>query len=253
MTPIAKPPAPPQINYPDSDGQPMGETPYHCRNLTDLVETLDGWYLPDPQVFVAGNMFMYYMPGNPRRHVSPDVFVVKGVPKTRTPERRRYLVWEEGKGPDAVMELTSSSTSEADLETKFLIYQDDLKVPEYFLFDPYAEILNPPLVGYRLVDGDYVPIQPVDGRLPSEVLGLHLERDGWQVRLWNPATKQWLLTPKEEREARQRAEGQRDQAEAARQQEAMARQQEAMARQQAEAEVERLRREVEELRRNLSK
>src|SRR6266853_13806 len=114
VTLIVKHSALPKVYYPDSDGQPLGETPYHCRNLTDLVATLDGWYLPDPDVLVAGNMFMYYVPGNPRRHISPDVFVVKGIPKTRTPERRAYLVWEEGKGPDAVMELTSSSTIHAD-------------------------------------------------------------------------------------------------------------------------------------------
>ena len=45
--------------------------------------------------------------GNRRRRIAPDVFVVKGVPKG---DRLNYLTWEEGKGPDVVIELTSRST-----------------------------------------------------------------------------------------------------------------------------------------------
>ena len=33
--------------------------------------------------------------------------------------------------------------------------------------------------------------------MPSRELGLHLERDGQQLRLWNPATGAWLPTPAE--------------------------------------------------------
>ena len=67
----------------------------------------------------------------------------RGIPKHRTPERRRYLVWEEGKGPDVVIEFTSASTEEEDRETKMRIYRDVLRMKEYFLFDPYAEYLEP--------------------------------------------------------------------------------------------------------------
>ncbi len=81
------------------------------------------------------------------------------------------------------------------------LYRDVLKVSEYFLFDPRSEYLNPPLQGFRLVGGDYVPIEPVAGRLPSEVLGLHLEHDGAHLRLFDPATNQWLPTRLERAEA----------------------------------------------------
>ena len=57
-------------------------------------------------VYVSGNLLVYYVPGDRLRHLSPDVFVAKGVPKR---ERLNYLMWEEGKGPDVVIELTSSS------------------------------------------------------------------------------------------------------------------------------------------------
>jgi Uma2 family endonuclease len=156
---------PPESFYPDSDGKPMGETPQHRDNLAHLIEMLRQWYRDDENVYVSGNMFLYYMPGNRRKHVSPDVFVVEGIP--RLPERRRYLLWQEKKGPDLVIELTSASTRREDLDDKWRIYQDVLKVKEYFLFDPFAEYLDPPLQGYRLRAGRYGRIRPTKGRLPS--------------------------------------------------------------------------------------
>ena len=130
---------------------------------------------------------------------------------------------------------------------------------EYFLFDPFEEYLHPRLQGYRLAKGIYRPIRPVKGRLPSKVLGLHLEADGDLLRLYDPATRRQLPIPpevleaqKRDRAARRRAEKARREEARARQEEACARQEEARARQVAEAEIERLRRENEELRRRLS-
>ncbi len=239
------------VYYPDSDGKPVGETPLHRDNLLYLVAMLNLWFEDQPQVYVSGNMFLYYVRGDARRHVSPDVFVVRGIPKHTNPERRRYLLWEENKGPYLVIELTSESTRQEDFNRKMELYQDVLQVPEYFLFDPYADYLDPPLQGYRLVDREYQAIEPVAGRLPSEVLGMHLEPADGFLRVWDPSSGRWLLTPPEEHQALLQAEAQRLQAEAQRRQEAEARRQEAEARRQAEAEVERLRQEIEALRRQL--
>jgi Uma2 family endonuclease len=60
------------------------------------------------------------------------------------------LVWEEGKGPDLVIELTSPSTRHEGLDKKFKLYRDTLHVGEYFLLDPFEEYLKPSLQGYRL-------------------------------------------------------------------------------------------------------
>ena len=46
------------------------------------------------------------------------------------------------------------------------LYRDVLRVREYILFDPKAEYLKPPLKGFRLVNGKYIAIDPVDERLP---------------------------------------------------------------------------------------
>lgn len=186
------------IEYPASDGRPMAETPIHRENMTDVIAMLDDWFLPDPQVYVSGNMLMYYVRGDKHRHVSPDVFVTQGIPKRK--RRSYYLVWEEGCAPQCVLELTSASTRDEDLLDKFQLYEQTLKVREYFLFDPEGDYLTPSLQGFRLVAGTYVRIEPVEGRLPSEVTGLHLEREGDRLRLYDPIQKRHLLTRAEARD-----------------------------------------------------
>lgn len=228
-----------KIEYPTSDGKPMAETEIHRDLMMDLIRTLQRHFAGDPMVCVSGNLLMYYEEGDKWRHVSPDVFVVFGIEK-RT--RLNYLVWDEGKGPDVVIELTSRSTSSEDQKGKKQLYQDVLKVPEYFLFDPTEENLHPSLQGFRLVEDQYEPIESIEDRLPSALLGLHLERVGNQLRLHNPATGQRLPTP---------AEFEADLVTRAAEFAARATGAEARAAG-VETENERLRREVEELRRRLS-
>jgi Uma2 family endonuclease len=191
-----------EIEYPSGDGKPMAETELHLLDMIDTIQLLRDFFAAQPNVYVCGNLLLYYEEGNPRKHVAPDVLVALDVPKE--PHRDHYLVWKEGKAPDFIVEITSKSTKREDQKKKFGIYRDVLKVPEYFLFDPRAEYLDPPLQGFRLVGGDYVPIEPVAGRLPSQVLGLHLERDGEKLRLFDPATGARLLTRLERQEAADR-------------------------------------------------
>jgi Uma2 family endonuclease len=258
-------------NYPTSDGKPMAETDFHRDVMVDLIEMLGDFYADDPMTYVSGDLLMFYERGNKRRHLAPDVFVVRGVPDRR---RDNYLVWEEGKGPDLVVEVTSKSTRKEDLTTKRGLYRDVLRVAEYFLFDPLGEYLKPKLQGFRLVDGEYTTIEAADGRLPSDVTGLHLEASGESLRLYSPALGRWLPTATEKvigaetaareageaaREARDAAREARDVAREAREvahearvavREAEARlRAESEARREAESEVEKLRREIEALRR----
>jgi Uma2 family endonuclease len=215
-----------KIEYPTSDGRPKAETDWHRDLMFAAISMLKMWYAKARRVYVSGNLLLYYVPGNKRKHVSPDIFVVRGISKCK---RLYYLLWEEKKSPSMIIELTSKSTRKEDVETKFRLYRDVLKVQEYFLFDPFGDYLKPPLRGYCLIGGDYLPIEPVAGRLPSEVTGLHLERDGTMLRLYDPATGQWLPTLEE---ANARAEA---------------------ARKQLAAENQTLRREIEFLRRRLAK
>jgi Uma2 family endonuclease len=180
--------------YPTADGRPMAETDWHRILMTVLIGTLEARYAKNEMVYVSGNLLIFYEPGNKRKHVAPDVFVVKGVKKHRRPN---FLVWEEGKAPDVVIELTSKITRMEDQKKKYRLYQDVFHTKEYFLFDPYGDYLRPTLQGYRLVRRKYHPIPALQTRLPSQVLDLHLERDGKDLRLFDPAAREWLATPAE--------------------------------------------------------
>ena len=220
------------IIYPESDGKPMAETDIHRDLMIDFIEMLKNHFNARPDVYVSGNLLLYYEEGNPRKSVAPDVFVVLGIEKKK---RRTYLLWEEGKGPDFILELVSRNTYQKDLGGKKDLYASVLKVKEYYLYDPDGQYLQPSLQGYRLVDGIYLPIQPtLENRLPSFVLGLELGEKNIELGLYNPQTKRWLLKPREESEARK-------QAEARAQQESLTRQQAEARAQQAEAELTRLR------------
>ncbi|MBI3966627.1 MAG: Uma2 family endonuclease [Chloroflexi bacterium] len=188
------------VEYPERDGKPMAETDVHREVMFDLIQTLTDYYRDQPDVYVSGNLLLYYEEGNPTASVAPDVFVVKGVGKGR---RRIYRLWVEGKPPDVVIEVTSRGTRFDDLGTKRALYQE-LGVREYFQYDPLAEYLVPPQQGYRLVDGEYQKIEPSDtGALASEVLGLELRLgESGELRLVDPATGERLLTPAELPEAR---------------------------------------------------
>jgi Uma2 family endonuclease len=139
-------------------------------------------------------MLIFYVPGNKRKHVAPDVFVVRGVSNRN---RDNYLVWEEGKSPDTIVEVTSKTTRKEDTDKKFKIYRDVLRVGEYFLCDPRGDYLHPKLQGHRLVGNDYEPIDAIDGRLPSAVMGLHLEPTDVGLRLFDPATGRAPMNPLE--------------------------------------------------------
>jgi Uma2 family endonuclease len=227
--PVHTPPG--EIVYPESDGKPMAETDVHARCIIDVRTMLDDYFAGEPDVYVSGNLLLYYEEGNPRESVAPDVFVVRGVPKGL---RRTYRLWQEGQPPSFVLEVSSTSTRWEDQATKRGLYQL-LGVQEYVLFDPLGEYLKPPLQGFRLVDGIYQPVSLTPGGgLRSEVLGLELHAEGARLRLFNPATGEYLLTALEEAAAR------REEAAARRAAQARA-DNEAAVRRQLEAELARLR------------
>lgn len=183
-------------DYPEGDGKPMAETAIHRDVMILLILMLKAFFARRRDVYVSGNMMLYYEPGNRRAAVAPDVFVTMGVPKL--PERRVYFTWREGKPPTVVVEVTSRKTRRKDLVDKRDTYAR-MGVQEYFLFDPLAEYLRPQLQGFRLVAGAYepVPVSEVDGSLVSEQLGLLLVVMNGQLRLIDRTTGDVLPTPDE--------------------------------------------------------
>jgi Uma2 family endonuclease len=172
-----------EIDYPTADGQPMAETTLHRKIMSDMIEGLEHRFRDVPDVWVGGNLFLYYEKGNPRAVVAPDVLLVHGVSKW---DRPIYKLWEEGRPPSFVIEVTSSSTQDEDLNDKKDVYRR-LGVEEYFLFDPYGDYLKPRLQGYRLESGWYVPMSPEpDGSLASHTAGLLLRTEDNRLRLVEP-------------------------------------------------------------------
>ena len=221
------------VNYPESDGQPMGETDEHRDAIIRHINLLRACFRRQ-RVYVSGDLLVYYEEGNPKKFVVPDAFAVKGIdPK----KRRIYKIWVEGKAPDVVIETTSRKTNRKDTQFKPNLFAR-LGVKEYFLFDPLSEYLDPALQGYRLAKGRFQRLKADSrGALLSRELGVRLQADEGRLDFYRTDTGERILTPEEEREV----------AEAARRAEAKARQAEAKARQVAEAEVVRLRQELRRL------
>jgi Uma2 family endonuclease len=183
------------VYYPESDGQPMAETDLHRDEMVDLIHALKRRYRDVPDVYVTGNLFLYYVQGDPRAVVAPDLFLVKGVAKGR---RRTYKLWEEGRVPSLVIEITSDSTRHEDLSKKKLCYER-LGIEEYFLHDPYGDYLDPALQGYRLVRRQFQRIESeTDGSLRSLTTDLLLRTEGKSLRLLDALSGERLLTLDEE-------------------------------------------------------
>ncbi len=223
MNPPAAVPA--TIDYPCSDGQPLAESEYQIEPLVYAITVLRTHFLDQAQVYVAGDMFLYFKEGDPRAVVAPDVFVVVGAPKHK---RMSYKLWEEPKAPDFVLEVTSRSTRAEDQGRKREVYAS-LGVREYWLFDPTGDWLAPRLQGFRLHAGEYrsLPcVALVDGGLSlrSEALGLEVRQDeSGRLRIHDPESGEDLPAHEEMRErieqeiaARRAAEARLDEEAAAR-------------------------------------
>ena len=107
--------AAPTIFYPESDGKPMAETDVHRKLMMDFILILEDYFENNDDVYVSGNLLIYYERGNPRKSISPDVFVAFGVEKK---QRNTYLTWAEAQTPDFVLEVASPSTFSKDMGEK---------------------------------------------------------------------------------------------------------------------------------------
>ncbi len=217
------------IEYPSSDGEPMAESDFQYIPLTDTVSALRNWFSHRTDVYIAGDMLVYYRKNDNVTRVAPDVYAVFGAAGNH--RRDSWLVWREGKAPDFVMEIASQGTWRWDATGKRDIYAG-MGVMEYWRFDPTGECFTPALAGERLADGEYrqIPLDGFDSAHPerqpkggilrgrSAILGLDIcVLPGLELRLYDPESRQWLHTHQEESVARQAAETALRTSEAARQ------------------------------------
>lgn len=240
--------APPEIDYPESDGKPMGETELH-RNWTIRIQDILQQRYRGQLLYVTSDLLLYYEEGSPTKFVVPDCFVVQNC---ATHLRRTFQTWKEGRVPDVVIEVTSRSTSRADMVDKPIIYEM-MGVQEYFLFDPTSDYLESSLQGYRLIDGQFREIPPIDGRLRCLTLGVVLSVHDQDLQIFDFETGVEQLTEAEfEQSARLQAEQGRERERLAKEREREAREREQAARVAAEDRVRALEEELRRLKNNPS-
>jgi Uma2 family endonuclease len=214
---------PTQDDLPCDDGIPM-ETPRHGFQMTLLIDALQGWLRVRGRGFAGGNMFLYYSLEQIRHRdfMGPDFFVVLDVPLG---ERKSWVVWEQGRAPDLVVELLSDSTARYDKTGKKALYAQQVHVPEYYWYDPF----NPKdFAGFTLVGAEYQPLSPdSQGRILSPSLqlylgtweGVYMGVEATWLRWFTPAGE---LLPNKDESAEQKASAAKQEASAAKQEAAQA-------------------------------
>ena len=163
---------------------------------TTLVEA-DRWLIVEPGTF--RDLARY-----------PDLLVAFGVDPAAYEASNGYIISEQGKPPDFVLEVVSASTADIDTGAK----RDDyarMLIPEYWRFDKTGQYHGTRLAGDRLVNGVYVPIDieelsedVLQGY--SDVLGLYLRWECGELGWYDPATGQHIATFDSERARADRAE-----------------------------------------------
>jgi Uma2 family endonuclease len=178
-----------EIIYPSSDGEPLAETQQHVLAILMTLALLR-LHLQEQQAVVFADQYLYYIEGNPRARVAPDVMVVFDIEKRLYDN---YKIWEGKQTPAIIFEVTSAGTKETDWNFKKTLYEQ-LGVTEYWLFDPYGEWVAEQLQGYRLnEDGLYKPIRDNC----SEVLQLKLQAEEYLIGFYRLDNGEKLLTLEE--------------------------------------------------------
>ncbi|MFP2908589.1 Uma2 family endonuclease [Pyxidicoccus sp. 3LFB2] len=141
------------------------------------LDTLKGHFGREGRrVYLASELPVYYPD---ERRFAPDLLVVLDA---EPHERGKWMVSAEGKGLDFILEVHVGGPRKKDAELNVARYSR-LGIPEYFIYDGGKQRLW----GYRLAAPEareYVPIQSVDGRFPSERLGLDLQVEDGRLRFY---------------------------------------------------------------------
>ena len=149
----------------------MGEGRPHRHVKSEAFDALTRHFkTTGRQIYVADDLAVVY-PGEPS--FGPDLLAVLDVaqPDPAQDERMAWVVTEEGKGPDFILEVLHQGNRNKDLVKNVATFAR-LGIREYFIYDR----LNYKLYGYRLAapGAPYRELRPRLGRLNSEVLSLDL-------------------------------------------------------------------------------
>ena len=190
-----------EIFYPSEDGEPLAETSVHADAIMAMVAVLRN-YLAEKfaarSPVVLADQFLYYAQGFPRLRVAPDVMVIFDIAQK---PYDNYKIWETGKIPSVIFEMTSESTQAHDQTKKQELYES-IGVLEYWLFDPKGEWIPEKLRGYRRQANlpakaeDLLVYEAIADGL-SQVLELRLEVEGSLINFYRQDNGEKLLIPSE--------------------------------------------------------
>ena len=207
------------IKFPDPPPDEM--TAYYNVNLPGYPGSLTAHYGNQETTVILSEIAAGLFVREDREGIRyPDLLISFNARPELIIPRNGYLIPEQGKPPDFVLEVGSDSTGRIDEGLKRRDYAR-FRVPEYWRFDPSGgEFHSTHLAGDRLVGDEYEPIaieRTAGGhfRGHSEALNLDLCWEDGQLRFWDPVSRLYLNTYLEEHDARLAAEARAD-AEAAR-------------------------------------
>jgi Uma2 family endonuclease len=162
-------------------------------------------HLGSPETtLVAGEHYLALAPTRSLAGVRyPDLLVAFGVDPAAYKASNAYVISEQSKPPDFVLEIASRSSGRIDVTDKRRDYAA-LHIGEYWRFDETGQHHGVRLAGERLVDGEYAAIdieELPDGRLQgySAALDLNLCWVGGELMFYDPATGRPIATLADER------------------------------------------------------
>ncbi len=147
---------------------------------------------------VSGELYITRHPGSPAKdRRRPDLFIAFNVDPQVYEDENGYIISEQGKPPDFVMEIASRSTGGTDTGDKRRDYAG-LGIPEYWRFDETGRFHDTKLAGDRLVNARYEPIPILEtehGVLQgySEILNLNIRWDNGNLIWIDPATNRRII------------------------------------------------------------
>ena len=199
------------------DPEPPEDALQQATTIANVMSILLARYADDPTVLCSSQANVIYDSRVPGSVVVPDGFIVFGLEvdsRAIRRDRRSYRIDEWGPTPAFVLEVASESTASRDLGDKRDIYAR-MGVQEYWRMDLGGEYYGEPLVGERLVDGEYRRFEAHtedngDIWSRSELLGvtfLYRVEEGYgRFLLRDSESGEWLHTLEESEAARQAAE-----------------------------------------------
>ena len=183
------------------DREPDDMTSYRQLTATSIIEPLQHYLGNRDTTLITGDQYLIEtFTRNLDGSRYPDLMIAFDADLQSHRRNNGYIIAEQGKPPDFVLEIASRSTGSEDVGDKRRDYAR-MGVAEYWRFDetPTGRWHGARLAGDRLQNGQYhpIPIEPLPNNILqgySPTLNLHLRWENGQLRWHNPATGQPIAT-----------------------------------------------------------